>query len=58
MRIMKFSLEKIILDLRELALAKCRYERSMQQALARRPFLKTDGQYLSRAEVHSRSGLR
>ncbi len=55
---MKFSLKKIILDLRKLALVGRSYERSMQQSLARKPFLKTDGRYMSRAEVHSRSDLR
>jgi hypothetical protein len=34
------------------------YEKSMRRALARKPFLKTDGRYLSREEVHDRAGLR
>jgi hypothetical protein len=34
------------------------YERAMRQALARKPFLKTDGKYLSREEVHERSRVR
>jgi hypothetical protein len=34
------------------------YERAMRQALARKPFLKSDGKYLSREEVHDRSRLR
>jgi hypothetical protein len=34
------------------------YERAMRQALARKPFLKTDGRYLSREEVHDRTRLR
>jgi hypothetical protein len=34
------------------------YERAMRQALARKPFLKTDGRYLSREEVHDRSRFR
>ncbi len=34
------------------------YERAMRRALARKPFLKTDGRYLSREEVHDRSRLR
>ena len=34
------------------------YERAMRRALARKPFLKTDGQYLSRQEAHDRSRLR
>jgi len=34
------------------------YGRAMRRALARKPFLKTDGRYLSREEVHERSRLR
>ena len=34
------------------------YEAAMQRALARRPFLKTDGRYLAREQVHERSRLR
>jgi hypothetical protein len=34
------------------------YERAMREALARKPFLKTDGRYLSREEVHDRARLR
>ncbi|MGC1370805.1 MAG: hypothetical protein WA824_01590 [Candidatus Sulfotelmatobacter sp.] len=34
------------------------YERAMRQALARKPFLKTDGKYLSREEVHERARFR
>jgi hypothetical protein len=34
------------------------YERAMRRALARKPFLKTDGRYLSREEVHDRSRFR
>jgi hypothetical protein len=34
------------------------YERAMRQALARKPFLKTDGKYLSREEVHDRARFR
>lgn len=34
------------------------YESAMRRALARKPFLNTDGKYLSREEVHERSGLR
>jgi hypothetical protein len=30
----------------------------MREALARKPFLKTDGRYLSREEVHDRARLR
>lgn len=34
------------------------YERAMRRALRRKPFLKGDGRYLSREELHDRSGLR
>ena len=34
------------------------YERAMRRSLARKPFLKTDGRYMSREEVHFQSGLR
>jgi len=35
-----------------------RYERARRSALARAPFLKSDGRYLSRDEAHERSRLR
>jgi hypothetical protein len=34
------------------------YEAAMRRALARKPFLKSDGRYLSREEVHHRARLR
>lgn len=34
------------------------YESAMRRALARKPFLKTDGRYPSREEIHERSRLR
>ena len=34
------------------------YEHAMRRALARKPFLKTNGRYLSREEAHDRSRLR
>jgi hypothetical protein len=34
------------------------YAKAMRRALARKPFLKTDGRYLSREETHDRSRLR
>jgi hypothetical protein len=34
------------------------YEAAMRRALARKPFLKTDGKYLSREEVHDRARFR
>jgi len=44
--------------LKEKMLAKDEYQRAMRRALGRQPFLKTDGRYLSREEVHERSRLR
>jgi hypothetical protein len=44
--------------LKERMQEKDNYERSMRQALARKPFLKTDGRYLSREEAHDRARLR
>lgn len=35
-----------------------RYERAMRGALKRPPFLKTDGRYLNRDDVHERHRLR
>jgi hypothetical protein len=34
------------------------YEKAMRSALARAPFLKSDGRYLRRDEVHERTRLR
>lgn len=34
------------------------YERSMRRSLARKPFLKSNGRYLSREETHDRTHLR
>jgi hypothetical protein len=34
------------------------YEAAMRRALARKPFLKTDGKYLSREKTHVRAHLR
>jgi hypothetical protein len=34
------------------------YEKALRSALARAPFLKSDGRYLSRDEVHERARLR
>jgi len=34
------------------------YDQAMREALARKPFLKTDGKYLSREEVHDRARFR
>jgi len=34
------------------------YDQAMSSALARRPFLASDGRYLNREAVHARTGLR
>ncbi len=44
--------------LKERMVAEDGYERAMRSALARKPFLKTSGRYLSREEIHDRAGLR
>ena len=44
--------------LRERMAAQDGYAVAMRRALARKPFLKTDGRYLSREEVHERTRLR
>jgi hypothetical protein len=44
--------------LKERMLHKNGYEQAMRRALARKPFLKTDGKYMSREEAHDRSHLR
>jgi hypothetical protein len=57
-RVMKSRLKAIISALKERLLARDSYKRSMRESRARKPFLKTDGRYLSREEVHSRSSQR
>jgi len=37
---------------------KDKYEAAKRRALARKPFLKTDGRYLSREQMHDRKRLR
>ncbi len=44
--------------LKERMLERDDYDRAMRRALARGAFLKTDGRYLSREEVHDRTHLR
>ncbi len=44
--------------LKERMLEEDAYQGAMRRVLARKPFLKTDGRYLSREEVHDRPGLR
>jgi hypothetical protein len=34
------------------------YDRAMRRALGRKPFMKSDGRYLSRDEAHDRGRLR
>ena len=34
------------------------YDKTMRRALRRKPFLKSDGRYLSREEAHDRARLR
>ena len=34
------------------------YAKAMKRALARKPFLKSDGKYPSREDAHDRAGLR
>ena len=34
------------------------YAKAMKRALARKPFLKSDGKYLTREEAHDRTNLR
>ena len=34
------------------------YEAAMRRSLSRKPFLKTDGRYLTREEAHDRSRVR
>ena len=44
--------------LQERMVAQSGYGAAMRRSLARKPFLNTDGRYLSREEVHDRSRLR
>ncbi len=44
--------------LKERMAAQDGYAKAMRRALARKPFLKTDGRYLSREASHDRSRLR
>ena len=55
---MTSRLKSIILALKERMLAEDSYERSMRQALPRKPFLNTEGRYISREEAHFRPGQR
>jgi hypothetical protein len=44
--------------LKERMMQKDTYEAAKRRALARKPFLKTDGQYLTREQAHDRERLR
>jgi len=44
--------------LKDRMLEKDGYQRAMRRALARKPFLKTDGRFMSREEAHDRARLR
>jgi hypothetical protein len=44
--------------LKERMLEEDGYESAMRRALRRKPFLKTNGKYLSREETHDRARLR
>lgn len=53
------SVSRLLEDLLKQQMAReKRYEKAMRSALARAPFLKSDGRYLSRDEVHGRARLR
>jgi hypothetical protein len=53
------SVSRLLADmLKRLMREKDSYESAMREALARKPFLKTDGRYLTREEVHDRARLR
>lgn len=53
------SVSRLLSDiLREKMLRTGAYEQAMRSALARGPFLASDGAYLSREEVHERARLR
>ena len=44
--------------LKERMAARDDYEKAMRRALGRKPFLHSDGRYLTREEAHDRSRLR
>jgi hypothetical protein len=44
--------------LKERMSAQDEYERAMRRALRRKPFLRSDGRYLTREEAHDRARLR
>jgi predicted DNA-binding ribbon-helix-helix protein len=53
------SVSRLLGDLlKERMVRESRYDRAMESALARGPFLASDGRYLSREEVHDRARVR
>jgi plasmid stability protein len=53
------SVSRFLADiLKERMLERGHYEAAKRRALARKPFLKTNGRYLTREEVHDRARLR
>jgi hypothetical protein len=49
------SLSRVLADmLKERMAEEDKYEKAMRRALARKPFLKSDGRYPSREELHDR----
>jgi hypothetical protein len=53
------SVSRFLADiLKERMIQKDNYEAAKRRALSRKPFLKTDGRYLSREQVHDRERLR
>jgi hypothetical protein len=53
------SVSRFLADiLKERMLQRDGYRRAMRRALARKPFLNTDGRYLSREKAHDRDHLR
>ncbi len=53
------SVSRFLADLvRKQMLSERRYRQALRSALARKPFLKTEGRYLSREELHERTRLR
>ena len=53
------SVSKLVGELlREKMVAEESYQQAMKRALARKPFLKSNGKYLTREEVHDRARFR
>jgi hypothetical protein len=55
---MKGLLQFLVRIFRDRKVAQDSYASAMRRALARKPFLKTNGRYLSRVEAHARFCLR